>query len=97
MAIGFHGAWNLWQGTVFGARLSGQKGVGGVFVTEINGPARLTGDLFGVETSCLSVPVRPEQVRHLGADHEDIGGLPHRSRGRDRRHQPIAARHRVRI
>ena len=55
--IGFHAAWNLWLGTVLGTTLSGQKGLGGLLVTELNGPTWLTGDLFGVEASWLSVLV----------------------------------------
>lgn len=55
--IGFHAAWNLWLGTVLGTTLSGQKGLGGLLVTELNGPTWLTGDFFGVEASWLSVLV----------------------------------------
>ena len=55
--IGFHAAWNLWLGTVLGTTLSGQKGLGGLLVTEINGPTWLTGDLSGVEAAWLSVLV----------------------------------------
>lgn len=57
VAIGFHGSWNLWLGTVFGATLSGQKSLGGLLLTELEGPAWLTGDVFGVEASWLSVLV----------------------------------------
>ena len=57
VAIGFHGAWNLWLGTVFGVKLSGQKGLGGLLLTGLNGPAWLTGEVFGVEASWLSVLV----------------------------------------
>jgi hypothetical protein len=37
--------------------LSGQKGLGGLLLTELNGPTWLTGDLFGVDASWLSVLV----------------------------------------
>jgi membrane protease YdiL (CAAX protease family) len=52
--IGVHMAWNFTQTTVFGIADSGHGG-SGFFASEIHGPEWLTGGVFGVETSLLSV------------------------------------------
>lgn len=54
MSIGMHAAWNLFEGPVFGFRVSGLN-LGGVFVLRINGPEWLTGGSFGPEAGALTM------------------------------------------
>lgn len=56
-AVGFHAAWNVGLGTVLGTTLSGGRGMGGLWVTELHGSPWLTGGVFGVEASWLSILV----------------------------------------
>lgn len=53
MAIGVHAAWNLFQGSVFGARVSGVSEQGSLFVSApvAGTPDWLTGGPFGPEAS----------------------------------------------
>jgi len=52
--IGLHMAWNFTQTTVFGIADSGHRG-SGFFASEMQGPEWITGGVFGVEASLLSV------------------------------------------
>jgi CAAX protease family protein len=52
--IGLHMAWNFTQTTVFGIADSGHPGRG-FLASEISGPEWLTGGMFGIEASLLSV------------------------------------------
>lgn len=54
--IGIHAAWNLTQTSLFGIADSGHPG-GGLLRSETSGPAWLTGGIFGVEASLVSVIV----------------------------------------
>jgi hypothetical protein len=69
--IGFHATWNLGLGTVLGATVSGAKDLGGLWVTELAGPAWLTGGKFGVEASWVAVLVTGGFLAHaaLGPAH----------------------------
>ncbi len=54
--IGVHFAWNFTQTTVFGIADSGHPGRG-FLLSEIGGPEWLTGGVFGIEASAVSVVV----------------------------------------
>lgn len=57
LMIGFHAAWNLTQGSLFGINVSG-SGVGrGFLVSKSGGPDWLSGGVFGMEASALTVAV----------------------------------------
>ena len=59
MAVGVHAAWNLFQGSIFGARVSGITETGSVFVSgPVPGtPDWLTGGPFGPEASMPAILV----------------------------------------
>ncbi len=54
--IGVHVAWNFTQTSIFGIADSGHPGRG-FLLSELNGPEWLTGGVFGVEASLVSVVV----------------------------------------
>ena len=54
--IGVHAAWNFTQTSVFGIADSGHPGHG-FLQSELHGPEWLTGGVFGVEASLVSVVV----------------------------------------
>lgn len=53
-AMGIHGAWNLMQGGIFGAPVSGTPSKG-LFTGTLSGPEWLTGGVFGPEASVVSI------------------------------------------
>ncbi len=52
-AIGIHAGWNYGLGGLMGCTVSGNNLNLTIFSTEMNGPAWLTGDSFGLETSAF--------------------------------------------
>jgi membrane protease YdiL (CAAX protease family) len=52
--IGFHFGWNMTEGAVFGAAVSGEAGHG-ILQTSLTGPALVTGGAFGPEQSLIAV------------------------------------------
>lgn len=58
VVVGLHAAWNLTQGLLFGAIVSGTGDSGsGLLVSEAMGPDRLSGGAFGPEASPVTVLV----------------------------------------
>lgn len=55
VAVGIHAGWNFTQGFVFGALNSGQQHPHSYFQTSLSGPDYLTGGLFGLEGSVVSL------------------------------------------
>ncbi|PFG17325.1 hypothetical protein ATK74_1892 [Propionicimonas paludicola] len=53
--MGLHFAWNVLQGPVFGSAVSGSGTASGLLRAEFSGPEWLTGGVFGIEASVLSV------------------------------------------
>lgn len=51
LPIGFHWAWNIMEGTVFGAIVSGTESGPSIFVSRVEGNTLLTGGVFGPEAS----------------------------------------------
>lgn len=51
LPIGFHWTWNVLEGTVFGAVVSGTESGPSVFASRVNGDTLLTGGVFGPEAS----------------------------------------------
>ena len=54
LGIGFHISWNLTQGGLFSAPVSGQPGKG-MIPGVLTGPDWMTGGAFGVEGSALAL------------------------------------------
>jgi len=54
LIFGLHLGWNYFQSAVFGITVSGEKAEG-FLVPEISGPETLTGGIFGIEASILTV------------------------------------------
>lgn len=55
VAVGIHAGWNFTQSFVFGALNSGQQHPYSYFQTSLSGPDYLTGGLFGLEGSVVSL------------------------------------------
>ncbi|HVK82368.1 MAG TPA: CPBP family intramembrane glutamic endopeptidase [Verrucomicrobiae bacterium] len=55
VAVGIHAGWNFTQSFVFGALNSGQQHPHSYFQTSLAGPDYLTGGLFGLEGSVVSL------------------------------------------
>lgn len=55
LGIGFHGAWNFTQGSVFSGAVSGNAAPQGLFRTTMTGPELLTGGSFGMEASLVAL------------------------------------------
>jgi Predicted metal-dependent membrane protease len=55
--MGLHFAWNVLQGPVFGSAVSGSGAASGVLTAQFSGPDWLTGGVFGIEASVVSVTV----------------------------------------
>lgn len=55
--MGLHFAWNVLQGPVFGSAVSGSGAASGLLTAQFNGPDWLTGGVFGIEASVVSVTV----------------------------------------
>jgi membrane protease YdiL (CAAX protease family) len=55
--IGLHMAWNLAQGSIAGAKVSGTSVSKSLFLSEISGPEVLTGGSFGVEGGLIAILV----------------------------------------
>jgi membrane protease YdiL (CAAX protease family) len=54
LPIGFHFGWNLCLQLFFGTTTSGREANFGLFLTELSGPAFLTGGAFGMESSVIT-------------------------------------------
>jgi membrane protease YdiL (CAAX protease family) len=57
VCIGVHLAWNFLEGTVFGSAVSGSMGKSSFIVGELRGPTWLSGGVFGIEASVLTVGI----------------------------------------
>jgi len=57
VCIGLHLAWNFLEGTVFGSAVSGGAAASSFIVGELRGPGWLTGGVFGIEASVLTVAI----------------------------------------
>jgi membrane protease YdiL (CAAX protease family) len=55
LPIGYHMGWNFCLNVVVGATMSGKGSPLGLWVTEISGPALVTGGTFGVEASVVTI------------------------------------------
>jgi hypothetical protein len=55
LAVGFHAAWNVALGILFGHPVSGTVPPASVLVLEVSGPAAWTGGAFGPEAGLLGV------------------------------------------
>jgi len=53
--MGLHFAWNVLQGPVFGSAVSGSGAASGLLKAQFSGPDWLTGGIFGIEASVVSV------------------------------------------
>ncbi len=53
--MGLHFAWNVLQGPVFGSAVSGSGAASGLLKAQFSGPEWLTGGVFGIEASLVSV------------------------------------------
>jgi membrane protease YdiL (CAAX protease family) len=58
MALGLHAAWNWFQGPVFGFAVSGNEIASSVLVTQLSGPALLSGGAFGPEATLIAIAGR---------------------------------------
>lgn len=54
MSMGFHFAWNFTQSAVFSGTVSGGYALPGLIKPDIDGPALLTGGVFGIEASVIA-------------------------------------------
>lgn len=54
MSIGFHFAWNFTQSAIFSGTVSGGYALPGLIEPDIDGPALLTGGVFGIEASVIA-------------------------------------------
>jgi hypothetical protein len=57
VCIGVHLAWNFLEGTVFGSAVSGSAAKSSFVVGELQGSDWLTGGVFGIEASALTVAI----------------------------------------
>ena len=57
VCMGVHLAWNFLEGTVFGSAVSGAGGKASFIVGQLQGPAWLTGGVFGIEASVVTVVI----------------------------------------
>lgn len=57
LPIGIHWAWNFAQGNIFGFAVSGNQAGDSIIVSQVDGPAWLTGGAFGAEASVIAVVV----------------------------------------
>jgi membrane protease YdiL (CAAX protease family) len=57
VCMGVHLAWNFMEGTVFGSAVSGTGGKASFIAGRLEGPAWLTGGVFGIEASALTVGI----------------------------------------
>lgn len=55
LPIGFHLAWNYFQGPVLGLPVSGFSGLPAILATQVEGPPLWTGGLFGPEAGLLGL------------------------------------------
>jgi hypothetical protein len=55
LAVGFHGAWNVAMGVLFGFPVSGLETPARVLVVDVTGPVTWTGGAFGPEAGLLGV------------------------------------------
>lgn len=53
--IGLHLGWNFFEGSVFGAQVSGHTGYGGFFSVSLTGPQAWTGGAFGPEAGLVAI------------------------------------------
>jgi hypothetical protein len=56
LSMGIHFAWNLTQGSIFDAAVSGQSATG-LLRSTLQGPELLTGGAFGAEASVVAMAV----------------------------------------
>ena len=54
LPIGIHWAWNFSQGNVFGFAVSGQEAGASLLLSQVEGPAWITGGDFGAEASVVA-------------------------------------------
>ena len=54
--MGLHTGWNFFEGTVFGFPVSGLGDFPRIIDQAVNGPARITGGLFGPEAGLVLLP-----------------------------------------
>lgn len=57
LPIGFHAGWNFALSAILGTTMSGKTESFGLLTVALSGPTALTGGVFGVETSVVSVAV----------------------------------------
>lgn len=57
LPIGLHAGWNLAEGGIYSASVSGSPIIKGVFLTTFKGPEIVTGGVFGPETSVVTLGV----------------------------------------
>ena len=55
LPIGYHAGWNLSLNTVLGVTMSGKESLSGLFAIEIGGSELITGGMFGIEASIITI------------------------------------------